>query len=82
MPDSAILQPPIGDGWQMGISALWQVEGLFHLACLARVVSRLALVFAIFMAHENEENKGNLGDSKCKECWMKQREWREAEVAS
>ena len=32
---------------------MFQLKGLFHPACLARVVSWFAFVFAIFMAHEN-----------------------------
>ena len=47
------------------------LKGLFHPACLARAVSWLAFVVAIFMAHENDDNKGQRGDRTCKECWMK-----------
>ena len=48
------------------------LKGLFHPACLARVVSWFAFVVAIFMAHENGDNKGKPRDDTCKECWMKQ----------
>ena len=48
------------------------LKGMFHPACLARVVSWIAFVVAIFMGHENGDNKGNSRDDTCKECWMKQ----------
>ena len=34
-----------------------QLKGLFHPACLARVVSWFAFVVAIFMAHENGDKQ-------------------------
>ena len=48
------------------------LKALFHLAFLARVVSWLAFVVAIFMGHENGDNKGKPGGGTYKECWMKQ----------
>ena len=48
------------------------LKGLFHPACLARAISWLAFVVAIFMGHENGDNKGQLTDGTCKACWMKQ----------
>ena len=33
------------------------LKGLFHPACLARVVSWFAFVVAIFMAHQNGDNQ-------------------------
>ena len=33
------------------------LKGLFHPACLARVVSWFAFVVAIFMAHENDDKQ-------------------------
>ena len=47
------------------------LTGLFGPALLARVVSWLAFVVAILMAHENGDNKGQVRDDTCKECWMK-----------
>ena len=48
------------------------LRGLFHPACLARAASWLAFVVAIFMGHENSDNKGQRIDRTCKECWIKQ----------
>ena len=45
------------------------LKGLFHPACLARVVFWFAFVVAIFMAHENA--KGQPKDDTYKECWVK-----------
>ena len=36
----------------------YHLKGLYHPACLARAVSWLAFVVAIFMGHENGNNKG------------------------
>ena len=35
----------------------WVLKGLFHPACLARVVSWFAFVVTIFMAHENGDKQ-------------------------
>ena len=48
------------------------LKALFHPAFLARVDSWFAFVVAIFMAHENGDNKGKPRDDTCKACWMKQ----------
>ena len=45
---------------------------LFHPSCLARAVFWFALVAAIFMGHENGDNKGKPRDDTCKACWMKE----------
>ena len=37
---------------------MFKLKGLFHPAFLAHVVSWLAFVVAIFLAHENGDNKG------------------------
>ena len=47
------------------------LKGLFHPAFLARVVSSFAFVVAIFMAHENDDQKWQARDDMCKEWWMK-----------
>ena len=36
---------------------LVELKGLFHPACLARVVSLMAFVIAIFMGHENGDKQ-------------------------
>ena len=41
-------------------------KGLFHPACLARTISWFAFVVAIFMSHENGDNKGQLKGDTCK----------------
>ena len=46
-------------------------KGLFHPACLARVVSWLAFVVLIFMEHGNGDDEGQPRNDTCKECWMK-----------
>ena len=51
---------------------LISLKGLFHSACLARVVSWFPLVVAIYMAHENGDNKDQPRDDTCKDFWMKQ----------
>ena len=58
----------------MGLHSVVQdlLKGPFHPAFLARVVSWLAFVVAIFMGHENGGNKGQPRDDACKECWMKE----------
>ena len=35
----------------------WDLKGLFHPACLARVVSWFTFVAAIFLAHENGDKQ-------------------------
>ena len=47
------------------------LKGLFHPACIAIAISCLTFVVAIFMGHENRDNKGQRRDFTCKECWMK-----------
>ena len=59
------------------------LKGLFHPACLARVISWFAFVAAISWAisideidlgqvYENDDNNGKPRDGTCKACWMKQ----------
>ena len=48
------------------------LKGLFHLVCHAHMLSWFAFVVAIFMGHENGDNRCQLRDDTCKECWMKQ----------
>ena len=49
----------VGKDGLVSISAMrGRLKGLFHRACLARAVSWFAIVAAIFMAHENGDNKG------------------------
>ena len=48
------------------------LKGSFHPAFLARVTSSLAFVVAIFMGHDNGDNKGLPRDDMGKECWMKE----------
>ena len=52
--------------WKSGLT------GLFHPACPTCVVSWFAFVVAIFMGHENGDDKGKPRDDTSKECWMKQ----------
>ena len=41
------------------------IKGLFHPGCIARAVSWVAIVIAIFVAHENGDNKSQLKNYKC-----------------
>ena len=49
-----------------------RLKGLFYPACLARIVSWLAFVAVIFMAHKNGDDTGKPRDGTCKACWLKQ----------
>ena len=42
------------------------LKALIQPSCLARVISWLTVVLAIFMAHENDDNKGQARDDMCK----------------
>ena len=46
------------------------LKALIQPECLARVASWLAFVIAIFMGHENGDNKGQLRDDASKACWL------------
>ena len=46
------------------------LKALIQPAFLARVASGLAFVVAIFMGHENGDNKGQLRDDASKACWL------------
>ena len=49
--DNCVAVGRLGHWW------LAKLKGLFHPACLARVVSWFAFVVAIFMAHENGDKQ-------------------------
>ena len=53
---------------QHKIFGIKKLKGQLHPTCLARVVSSLASVVAIFMAHKNGDNKGEPGHGTCKVC--------------
>ena len=46
------------------------LKALIQPAYLARVTSWLAFVVAIFMVHENGDNKGQPRDGASKACWL------------
>ena len=46
------------------------LKALIQPAYLARVAPWLAFVVAIFMDHENEDNKGQPKDGASKACWL------------
>ena len=58
----------LGLGQLLTMSIAFTFKCLFHPASLKRVVSWLAFVIAIFMAHENDHNKSKTGYGTCKAC--------------
>ena len=57
-------------GMNLGNCRISLLKALIQPAYLARVASWLAFVVAIFMVHENGDNKGQPRDGASKACWL------------
>ena len=66
-------QPPHGFMKQNDVNARTSHKGIIEgtsIPCKCRLL--FSLVFAIFMALVNSDDKGKSRDGMCKACWMKQ----------
>ena len=49
---------------------VFKLKALIQPACFADAISWLAFVVAIFMSHENSDDKGQPRGDTCKVCWL------------